>query len=154
GTIAFLVVVFAIQSAYTSSLLDIADGQQVALGSFFKPRNVGNVIVAGGIVAVLTTIGSLLCVLPRLLAGFLTLSTVDALPAPNLSPVGGIGAGGDPTGAHPPTAFLAGLLAARVVTAGAVVCYVGLVVAAPVASLFLVYTYRRFTGGQVAPATP
>jgi len=30
---------------------------------------------------------------------------------------------------------------------------VGLLVTAPVAYLFLVYTYRRLSGGSVAPAT-
>jgi uncharacterized membrane protein len=154
GTIAFLVVVFAIQSAYTSSLLEIADGQQVALGSFFKPRNVGNVIVAGVIVAVLTTIGLILCVLPGLIVGFLTMFTVFALLDRNLSPMDAIRASVDLTRANLANAILAWLLASLVVAAGAAVCGFGVVVAAPVASLFLVYTYRRFTGGQVAPATP
>jgi uncharacterized membrane protein len=154
GNIVLVVVVYAIQSAYTSSLLDIADGQQVSLGSFFKPRNLGNVVVAGVILAVLTTIGSILCVLPGLIVAFFTMFTIYALLDRNLSPMDAIRASVDLTRANLSNAILAWLLAALVVAAGAAVCYVGLIVAAPVASLFLVYTYRRFTGGQVAPATP
>ena len=41
-----------------------------------------------------------------------------------------------------------------VVAAGGAVCYVGVVVAASVASLFLVYTYCRVNGAEVAPLTP
>ena len=36
---------------------------------------------------------------------------------------------------------------------GVLFCGVGLLVTAPVAYLFLVYTYRRLSGGSVAPAT-
>jgi len=37
---------------------------------------------------------------------------------------------------------------------GALACGVGLLAAVPVAALFLTYTYRRLSGGQVAPRTP
>ena len=43
---------------------------------------------------------------------------------------------------------------AVILLVGVAVCFVGLIVAAPVAALFLVYTYRELTGGQVAPLTP
>ena len=36
---------------------------------------------------------------------------------------------------------------------GFLLCGVGLLVTIPVAYLFLVYTYRRLSGGSVAPAT-
>ncbi len=35
-----------VQSAYIRGMLDIANGQPVEIGSFFKPRNVVNVIIA------------------------------------------------------------------------------------------------------------
>ena len=40
-----------------------------------------------------------------------------------------------------------------VVVVGAILCGVGLLVAVPVASLILVYTYRVLNGASVAPAT-
>ena len=48
---------------------------------------------------------------------------------------------------------LAWLISLCLMVLGALLCGVGLLVAAPVASLFLVYTYRRLGGGTVAPAT-
>ncbi|MBV9723370.1 MAG: hypothetical protein JO082_15820, partial [Mycobacterium sp.] len=41
-----------------------------------------------------------------------------------------------------------------VLIVGAFLCGVGLIVAAPVALLLLVYTYRRLSGGAIAPRTP
>jgi uncharacterized membrane protein len=154
GTLVLLVLGFAIQSAYTSALLDIANGQQVTTGSFFKPRNLGNVIVAGVIVAVLVGIGYVLCIIPGIIVAFLTMFTVYALLDRNLSPIDAIKASVDITRNNLGPAILAWLISALIVAAGVAVCYVGVVVAAPVASLFLVYTYRRLSGGQVAPATP
>jgi len=40
------------------------------------------------------------------------------------------------------------------VLVGALVCGVGLLVAVPVAALFLVCAWRQISGGQVAPLTP
>ena len=38
--------------------------------------------------------------------------------------------------------------------AGFFACGVGILVAGPVAGLILVYTYRRLSGGPIAPPTP
>jgi uncharacterized membrane protein len=154
GALVAAIVGFAIQSAYTSSLLDIANGQPVTIGSFFKPRNLGAVIVAGVIVAILTGIGYLLCIIPGIIVAFLTMFTVYALLERNLSPIDAIKASVDITRANLGNAILAWLLSALVLAAGVAVCYIGVIVAAPVASLFLVYTYRKLSGGQVAPLTP
>ncbi len=50
--------------------------------------------------------------------------------------------------------ILALLVIYAILFVGALACGIGLIVAMPVASLFLVYTYRKLTGGQVAPLTP
>ena len=47
GWFVLLIVGAAIQSGFISGVLDIANGQQVSVGSFFRPRNIGQVIVAG-----------------------------------------------------------------------------------------------------------
>ncbi|OBK50919.1 hypothetical protein, partial [Mycobacterium sp. 1081908.1] len=64
----YAVAIFA-QSAFLSGCLDIADGRSVSIGSFFKPRNLGNVILAAIIIGILTSIGSVLCVIPGLVVG-------------------------------------------------------------------------------------
>ena len=52
GYLILLVVGAAIQSAFLGGLLDIANGQPVTIGSFFKPRNVGSVIIASLIIGI------------------------------------------------------------------------------------------------------
>ncbi len=54
GGIVMLILSGWIAAAYTSGLLDIANGQPVTIGSFFKPRNVTNVVLATVIVGAIT----------------------------------------------------------------------------------------------------
>ena len=135
-------------------MLDIANGQQVSVGSFFRPRNIGQVIVAGLIVGVITTIGLFLCVIPGVIASILLIFTVVALLDRNLSAVDAVKTSFDLSKANFGNAFLTWLVGIAIVFVGALLCGVGLLVAVPVAALFLVYAWRRISGGQVAPLTP
>src|SRR4029077_19456936 len=82
-----LIVAAALQSAYIGGILDIANGQQVSMGSFFRPRNIGNVIIARLIVDIVTTIGFILCIIPGVIASIMLMFTVVTLLDRNLSPV-------------------------------------------------------------------
>src|SRR5690606_29759602 len=66
-----LIVTAAIQSAFLGGIFDIANGQQVAVGSFFRPRNVGNVIIAGLIVGESTHVDLFLCKVRQVNSTFL-----------------------------------------------------------------------------------
>jgi uncharacterized membrane protein len=154
GWFVTLIVGAAIQSGYISGVLDIANGQQVSVGSFFRPRNIGQVIVAGLIVGIITTIGLFLCVIPGLLASIMLVFTVVALLDRNLSAVDAVKTSFDTSKANFGNAFLTWLVGIVTVFVGALVCGVGLLVAIPVAALFLVCAWRQITGGQVAPLTP
>src|SRR5258705_13950346 len=57
GWIAITVVIAVMESAYFAGMLDVANGRPVTVGTFFRPRSVGNVIVASLIVEVVTWIG-------------------------------------------------------------------------------------------------
>ena len=154
GGLALLVVAGAIQSAYLAGLLDIANGQPVTVGSFFKPRNVGSVVIAAVIVGILTAIGNFLCVIPGLIVGILTIFTTVAIVDRNLKPIDGIKASFELAKANFVQVLLTWLLVIVIMAVGALVCGIGLLVAIPVASLFLVYSWRRLTGGPIAPLTP
>src|SRR5215212_7436936 len=154
GWFVSLIVGAAIQSGFLSGVLDIANGQQVSVGSFFRPRNIGQVIIAGLIVGVITTIGFVLCVIPGLLASILLIFTVVALLDRNLPAVDAVKTSFETSKANFGSAFLTWLVGVALIVAGAILCGVGLLVAVPVAALFLVFAWRRITGGQVAPLTP
>src|SRR6185312_3260707 len=154
GYIVLLVAAAVIQSAYLSGLLDIANGRQVTFGDFFKPRNVGQVIIAAVLVGILTGIGTALCFIPGIIVGFLLMFTIVALLDHNLSPTDALKASFDVVKNNVGNAILAYLVMAAIVIVGALVCFVGLIVAVPVEMLFMVYTWRKLSGGQVAPLTP
>lgn len=142
----------AISSGYYGGILDIANGQPVQIGSFFRPRNIVSVVLAGLIVGVLTGIGLFLCIIPGILVTIFTMFTTVAIVDRNLSPIDGIKASIDIVKNNFGQSLLAGLTAAAIMFVGALLCGVGLLVGAPVAYLLIVYTYRKLSGGSVAPA--
>jgi uncharacterized membrane protein len=154
GWIVMLVVGAAIQSAYYSGVLDIANGREVSVGSFFKPRSIGNVILAGLVVGVITTIGFFLCIVPGLIASIMLMFTIIALLDRNLPPIDSVKASFDVAKSNFGQVLLTWLVIVLLVIVGALVCGVGLLVALPLVALVEVYAWRRLTGGQIAALNP
>ncbi|MGV0793353.1 hypothetical protein [Mycolicibacterium sp. XJ1819] len=154
GWIVALIVGGAIQSAYYSGVLDIANGQPVTIGTFFRPRNVGNVIIAGVIVGLLTSVGLMLCVIPGIAVAIFTMFTVIALLDRNLSPIDAIKTSFETVKNNFGQALLTFLVLIVTAFVGALLCLVGLLVAIPLVALIEVYAFRKFTGGQVAELNP
>jgi len=151
GSLILLLVSGAMASAYISGLLDIANGQPVEVGSFFRPRNVGNVVLASVLVGFLTEIGYALCVLPGLVVSLLLMFTIVAVVDRNLSAVDGMKHSFEIAKANFVQVLLVWLVTALIAIVGALLCGVGLLVAVPVAMLFHVYAYRRLSAAAVAP---
>lgn len=143
GWFVSLIVGAAIQSGYISGVLDIANGQQVSVGSFFRPRNIGQVIIAGLIVGVITTIGFVLCIIPGVIASIMLVFTVVALLDRNMSPVDAVKTSFDLSKANFGNVFVTWLAMVATAVVGALLCGIGLIVAVPVAALILVYAWRR-----------
>lgn len=154
GWLVSLVVGGAIQSAYYSGMLDIANGRPVTIGSFFKPRSVGSVIVASVIIGILSSIGYALFVLPGIAVTIFTMFTVIALLDRNLSPIDAIKTSFDIAKNNFVQVLLTLLVVFAVTVVGALLCGVGLLVALPVVALIEVYAYRKLSGGQVADLNP
>jgi uncharacterized membrane protein len=154
GWLVMLFVGAAIQSAYYSGVLDIANGQEVSAGSFFKPRSIGNVIVATLIVGVITTVGFFLCIIPGLIASIMLMFTVIALLDRGLPAMDSIKASFNLAKDNFVPVLLTWLVLVAAVIVGALLCGVGLLVAIPLAALIEVYAWRRLTGGQVADLNP
>lgn len=149
-----LLVSAAIQSAFLNGVFDIANGQEVTIGSFFRPRNIGNVVIAGLIVGVITTIGFFLCIVPGVIASIMLMFTTIAVLDRNLAPIDAIKSSFETAKNNIGPVLLTWLVSAAVVAVGALLCGVGLLVGIPVAVLLLVYTYRKLNGGAVAPVAP
>ena len=153
GAVVQILVKGAIASAGYGGLLDIANGDKVSVGSFFRPRNIGAVVVAALIVDILTIFGLVLLILPGLAVLLFTWFSAVAIVDRNLSPIDGIRASFDIVKANFGQVLLAALTFLALQLVGLLLCVVGLLVTIPVAYLFMVYTYRKLSGGTVAPVT-
>lgn len=154
GGLVMLVLVAAMESAYLGGVFDIANGQPVAIGSFFKPRNIGAVILTSVIVSILTSIGYALCVIPGLVVAIFTIFALPAVIDRNMSPIDAIKHSVEIARANIGPVILTWLTMVVIVFVGALVCGVGLLVAVPVAALLLVYSYRKLSGGAIAELNP
>ncbi|AMD56617.1 hypothetical protein A5664_12700 [Mycolicibacterium fortuitum] len=172
GGILLLIMGGWIASAYTAGLLDIANGQPVTIGSFFKPRNVGNVILATVLVGLISFAVIFLLFLPSILVpglallsmvliwvaefllGALFLFTTVAAVDRNLSGVEAVKASFNLAKAKYGTVLLTVLVMMAISLVGSIPCGLGLLVAIPLVLLIQVYAWRRLSGGPVAPLTP
>ncbi len=148
--VAYAVGIFA-QSAFLSGCLEIADGRPVTIGSFFKPRNLGMVILAALLVGVLTAIASALCFIPGLILGIFAQFTIPFVIDRSQSAITGLKSSFSTVSSNFGNALLVWLVEVAAIIVGALACGVGLLVAVPVASLVLIYAYRKLSGGQVVP---
>jgi uncharacterized membrane protein len=171
-TVGFLVLqivtfVFAIfvQAAFLSGALDLADGRPVTIGSFFKPRNFGSVVLAALLLAVIAGLLNAVSLLPSFIFGllsfvliavfaFFTLFTIAFATDRGLSPVDALKASFTTVRSNFGATLLSFLVQGLLLLVGALLCGIGIIAAAPLALLIQVYTYRRLSGGPVAPLTP
>jgi uncharacterized membrane protein len=150
----YLVIITAgifMQAAFLSWCLDIADGKPVTIGSFFKPRNFRRVIIAALLVIVLTSIGSILCMIPGLIFSFFALFTIAFATDRALQATEALKASIATVRSNIGGALLSWLVQGLVLMVGALLCGVGMIVAFPVATLIQTYTYRRLSGAPTAP---
>lgn len=139
------------QACFISGSLEVADGRPVAIGTFLKPRNLGPALLTALLVVVGISIGSVLCYIPGIIFAFLSIFAIQFAIDKNLSPVEAIKASIATTRANVGPTLLSWLVQGAVMLVGELACGVGLIAALPVAFLIQVYTYRKLTGGEVAP---
>ncbi|ROR93232.1 putative membrane protein [Salana multivorans] len=148
--IATFVLASLAQIGLINGYLAITDGRKVAIGDFFKFRNVGQALILGLIVGVaaglvsFTYIGYYVVLFFTIYAMFFVIdrsqSFQDALKNSAQLALKFV----------VPTILIL-LIVGLVAPLGAIVCFIGLLVTMPWAYLALTYQYRRLTGGYVAP---
>jgi uncharacterized membrane protein len=168
GTLVLSIVSFVfgifVQAAFLSGALDLADGRPVTVSSFFKPRNFGTVVLAAALLSVITAVLDLLS-LPGFLFAllsfvaiaiftFFALFTIAFATDRGLAPIDALKASVSTVRAHIGETLLSFLVQALLVVVGFAACGVGIIATGPFALLIQVYTYRRLSGGPVAPLTP
>jgi uncharacterized membrane protein len=154
-----------VQAGFLSGALDVADGRPVSVGSFFKPRHFGTVILAALLLAVVVAILDLPSFYDGLLVwlithvaiaifSFFALFTIAFSTDHDLHAFAALKASFTTVRSAVGSTLLSWLVQVLVIILGLLACVVGLIVAVPVALLIQVYTYRRLSGGAIVPRTP
>ncbi len=141
--------------------LDIADGKPLTLVSFFKPRRLGSFVGVYLLVFLMTVLGTVACILPGLMLGFLGQYAAFFVVDRQMNPVSAIKASFRLVLDNLGTTVLVYLILLAVGLVAEVVIFLtlGLGALAIVPALLsfhglmLVVTYRRLSGGQAVPVS-
>ena len=131
--------------------LEVADGQSFDFFAAFGKVNLVQLIIAGILVGIATTIGFILLVIPGLIVMFLTYLTTYAVVDDDTQAIDGIKRSVKLTTDNVGDALVLALLNVLVIIAGAIALCVGLLVAIPVTIFATAYAYRAFNGQPIAP---
>ncbi|MFQ6396061.1 hypothetical protein ACLMAJ_21640 [Nocardia sp. KC 131] len=148
--LAVMVGIWLLQAALVRGALYETDGNKPVFGSYFHFINAGNVLLTALLAFVLTGIGFALCVLPGLIAGFLCMFALHYVVDQDLGPLAAIKASATLVVTNIAPVLLLGLAVMVLTFVGAILCGLGLFIAAPVATIAVTYAYRTLTGGIVA----
>ena len=145
-------IVQALGAGLIKIALNIADDKPVSVSEIGRWATNPRVIVAALIVAGATAIGTILCYVPGLIIGFLLNWTMFFVVDKDMAPMDAAKASVKFVTDHLGDTILFYLLGLVVLIVGAILCLVGLLVAAPVVLLGAAYTFRKLSGEQVSPA--
>jgi uncharacterized membrane protein len=139
--------------------LAILDGGRPSVEQLVSTKDIGPYFIASLLVALVVTVGLLLCVIPGLIAGFLLqfygYAIIDrksdsVTTAPQSTPTGAIRASFEVVAANVGPLILLAVLCFLLNVAGALLCGVGLLVTIPVTAIAVAYAWRYFSGGRIA----
>lgn len=131
--------------------LEVTEGKPFDFFGAFGKVNLVQLIIAGVVVGVATSIGFILLIIPGLIVMFLTYLTTYSIVDDDKSAIDGIKHSVKLTSDNIGDALLLALLNILVVIAGFAALCVGLVVAIPVTVFATAYAYRAFNGQAIAP---
>lgn len=151
GGLVSIIVGYLLQAAFVTGALQETDGTKPSIGSFFQIRNVGAVIVASFLIGVLATVGLILCIIPGVIAIFLTFWTLQFVIDQNRDPIGAIKSSYQAISSNWGTLLLLALALFGLNILGAIPFGLGLLITVPLSIIASTYAYRVTVGGPVAP---
>jgi uncharacterized membrane protein len=144
------VVGLVFNAAMVKGALDTTQGQHVSLGSMFAGINWGAVFVASILTGIAVFVGLILCILPGLYLALATMFTNYFIIAHNQDAVAAIKSSINLVNANFGNVFVLALACFGLALAGALACGVGLLVAIPVITLAMAWSFRVLRQEPVA----
>ncbi len=146
-----LAISFVVQAGVYRAGLAVTRGVAPSLGMLVETTNLATYIGTVLLIAVASTIGMFLCILPGLAVIFFCAYAPLIALDKGVGPVEAIRRSIDLVKDHLGQVFVILLLAYAVYYVGALACYVGLLVSIPVALVMITYSYRVLEGELVTP---
>jgi uncharacterized membrane protein len=146
----FLVVmvgIWLLQAALVRGALYETDGNKPVFGSYFHFVDAGNVLLTALLAFVLTAIGWALFVVPGFIAGFLCMFALHYVIDQDQGPFAAIKSSATLVVTNLAQVLLLALAVVVITFGGALLCGLGLLIAAPLTTVAVTYAYRTLTGG-------
>ena len=150
GGLVYYTVVGFIQAAITRAALAITDGKKIEVGTILSADRLGKIIVTAFLVGIATAIGYLFCGIGAIIVSFFLAYTFYFLLDQNLEPTQALSASFNFVKEHLGDLLVFYLVSLLAYFVGALICGIGLLVAAPVVLIATAYTYKKFTNQAVA----
>lgn len=148
-TAVMLVVFQVIAAGLIRAALTVTDGGSWEFSEVLRTDKIGKVVVTALIVAGITFVGTLLCYVPGLIAGFMLSYSLYFVVDRDLEPLAAVKASFEFTKSNLGNTLVWYIVGAIVAFAGFLACGIGALVSLPVVLLGTAYTYRTLTGGTV-----
>lgn len=147
-TIVGVIISYLIAAFYSRGALDETQGRKPDVSAFFRIANVGNVLLAAFLVAVMTIIGTILCILPgiavAIFSAFVYYFTLDK----EQDAITAIKSSWSLVAKNFGSVLLLLLALFGINILGFLVCFVGLLVTIPLSYIAVAYAYRRLVDEQ------
>lgn len=140
----------AIGALIVRAALDLTEGRRLEIGALFGRINWGGVLVLAILVAIIETVGVLLCILPGIVAMFFLSFATYFLIDKDLSPIDAIKASATFVWHNAGKALVWAIVAFLVTIVGFCLFCVGILATVPIALIGTAYTYKKLTGQPVA----
>lgn len=151
GLLVSVVVGFVLQWILNHAALLTTAGIAPTAKNVFSTRNLGRYIVTSLLLGLVVTAGSILCLIPGLIAAVLFVYAPLISLDKGVGPVNALGRSYELARSNLGQTLLTLLLAYGILYAGSMVCYIGMVVTYPMSLLMIAYSYRVLEGEAVAP---
>ncbi|MBB1041463.1 MULTISPECIES: hypothetical protein [unclassified Dietzia] len=146
GSILAIAVSFLFQAFIIRGALLEVDGHKPEIGDFFKLQNFGAFVIAAILVAIATSIGLILLIIPGIVIAFFLYWTLHFVVDRNMTAIDAMKSSVNAIKSDAGNLFALAVLNILVVVAGFLALFVGLLIAIPVATLASVFAYRTITG--------
>lgn len=149
--LAVLAGIWLLQAAMIRGALYETDGYKPAFGAYFRFVNAGNVLLTALLVFVVATLGSVFCIVPGMIIGFLCMFSLHYVVDHDQGPIEAIKSSFLLVVGNIWPLLLLALAVVVLVLFGLITCGIGLLVSGPIAVIAVTYAFRTLTDGTVAP---